>query len=61
MLEATSADIVQLYLLHSSVIPINLSDLLSSESIPKVGAETTGATDNEARKIGKAGMKPNQL
>lgn len=61
MLEATSADTVQLYVLHSSVIPINLSDLLSSESIPKVGTETTGVTDNKARKIGKAGMKPNQL
>lgn len=61
MLEATSAAIVQLYLLHSSVIPINLSELLSSESIPKEGAEKTGVTDNEARKIGKAGMKPDQL
>ena len=60
-LEAASVAIVQLYLLHSSVIPINLSDLLSSKSISKVGAEKTGVTDNEARKIGKAGMKPSQL
>lgn len=61
VVETASAGMSQLQLLLSSVIPIVLSDLLSSGSIQKVAGEKAGVTDNEASKRDKAGMKSSQL